>query len=116
MVKDLDGSLAKVHHTLSGCNPSSKAKAVFAHDNMREQMKLMDLINDECAAVCRRAVEPVYQLEIIAWSTFIRVLQCKCPTLLRLLKSLVSRNDHRNAQKCTRMLIYQGYAWLHLLS
>ena len=109
MVKDLDGSLAKVGRKLCGGNLSSIAKAVFAHDDIREQilLKVMDLINDECTAMCRRAVEPqplfrrvpVDQLESIAWSTFIKELQCKCPTLLRLLKSLVSRNDHRNAKK-----------------
>ena len=109
MVKDLDGSLSKIGRVLCGGDPLSIAKAVFAHDNIREQilLKVMDLINDECSAMCRRAVKPeslfhrvpVDQLENIAWSTFIKELQCKCPTLLRLLKSLVSRNDHRNAQK-----------------
>ena len=109
MVKELDGSLAKVGRTLCGGNPSSIAKAVFAHDDIREQilLKVMDLINDECTAMCRRAVKPqplfrrvlVDQFESLAWSNFIKELQCKCPTLLRLLKSLVSRNDHRNAHK-----------------
>ena len=86
------------------------ARAVFAHSTLREQvlLKVLDLIDSECAALCRKAGTddqspfrrlPLEKLEEFKWDTYIQELQCRGPFLLRLFSTLVKHNDHRNKTK-----------------
>ena len=69
------------------------ARAVFAHSTLREQvlLKVLDLIDSECAALCRKAGTdgqspfrrlPLEKLEEFKWDTYIRELQLRGPSIL----------------------------------
>ena len=105
----VDLSLRKIAQTLSGGHLPSIAKAVFSHCGIREHilLRVMDTLNNECDLMCRKNVEQpslfrkmsIAAVEEFSWVAAITELQKNCPTLLRLLRSLVSRNDHRNEHK-----------------
>ena len=105
----IDHCLTKIGRNLAGGHIPSIAKSIFAHAGLREALllKVMDQIGSECGGVCRRNTETpslfqsleVGKLDGFCWSDCISELQTKCPMLLRLLTSVVSSNDHRNAQK-----------------
>lgn len=101
----------KIGRVLAGGHIPSIAKAVFAHESLREQMllKVMDLINDELDKLCRRGTVdeppscfrhiPVTDLEEFDFKKCMSELQTKCSFLYRLITTLVQRNDHRNKTK-----------------
>ena len=105
----VDLSLRKISQTLSGGHLPSIAKAVFSHCGIREHilLRVMDTLNNECDLMCRKNVEQpslfrimsIAAVEEFSWVAAITELQNNFPTLLRLLRSLVSRNDHRNEHK-----------------
>ena len=103
----IDRSLTKIGRNLAGGHIPLIAKSIFAHAGLREALllKVMDQIGSECGGVCRRNTETpslfrsleVGKLDGFCWSDCISELQTKCPMLLRLLTSVASSNDHRNA-------------------
>ena len=50
----MDHDLQKMSRALAGGCLDSVAKAVFAHSALRERTKVLDLVNSECAALCRK--------------------------------------------------------------
>ena len=101
----------KIGRALAGGHLPSIAKAIFAHNGVREEvlLKVMDLINEEVDSLCRIAKENepsspfrhilVSDLESFTFQNCLCQLQEKSPFLYRLMVSLVQRNDHRNNSK-----------------
>ena len=101
----------KIGRALAGGHLPSIAKATFAHNGLREELllKVMDLVNEEVDALCRKEKEnespspfrhiPVLDFESFSLKDCTRQLQEKSPFLYRLIISLVQRNDHRNKSK-----------------
>ena len=101
----------KIGRALAGGHLPSIAKAIFAHNGVREEvlLKVMDLIKEEVDSLCRKVKEneppspfrhiPVTDLESFSFQECVRQLQEKSPFLYRLMVSLVQRNDHRNKSK-----------------
>ena len=94
---------------LAGGHLPTIAKMALAHEGIREQilLRLFDLIDAECGKLCQRACStpslfrkiPVGRLSKFQWGYCIQELQVKAPTLLRMLSTIVSKNDHRNQHK-----------------
>ena len=82
---------------------------MLAHEGIREHvlLKVFDLVDAECGKLCQRSGNPpplfrkipVDKLPQFQWGPCIEELEVKAPTLLRMLATIVSRNDHRNQHK-----------------
>ena len=102
--------LARLGRALAGGHLPTIAKAVFAHDGLRELvlLKLLDTIDSECSVLCRRNASsqspfrkvPVDAMEGHQWSNCIHELESKAPTMLKVFSIICTRNDHRNQHKC----------------
>ena len=109
VTKDVDEGLQKIGRALAGGNTSSIAKAVFSHSGIRECIvdKVIDVVNEECTTLCRKSLQPISlfrqlqpdQIDVFSWGQCVAELKKHCPTTLRLFNMIVSRSDHRNAQK-----------------
>ena len=105
--KILDPSLSKIGRCLAGGNLSSLAKAVFGHHELKRKLteKVVESVGEECALICRRSKSPLFRrfpadkAEGFSFSDCITELERMCPTLFRLLTSVVTANDARNAEK-----------------
>ena len=83
------------------------AEAVLEITTLREVIfsSFVKAISKECSILCGKTVEglfrriPVTKLADITWGAFIEELKSKAPTLLQLMTSVVSVNDHRNTSK-----------------
>ena len=109
--KEVDCDLQKVARALAGGCVKSVAKAVFAHSALREQvlLKVLDLVNTECAALCRKTGTeglspfrqlPLANLEEFSWDPYIQELKLRGPFMYQLFSTLVKHSDHRNRTKC----------------
>ena len=85
----------------------SIAKAVIAHPELCAAItvRLFDDIDNECTKLCadQKSVFkhiPVTDLGTFTWINFMDELETKAPTLLQILRTVTSHNDHRNKQKC----------------
>lgn len=97
--KDIDGSLIKIARALAGGHHPSIARAVFSEPTLKECLiqKVINLLNDECATLCRKASNPpslfrkfpVKEVDSFSWDRCADELAVKAPTLLRLLSFLV---------------------------
>ena len=62
-------------------------------------------IDEECAALCRRAEPtsfrktPLEELQDFSWSKYIGEMEVKSPLLLKFLRMIVGRSDSRNGHK-----------------
>ena len=100
---ELQESLVKVGAALAGGHASSIAKAVFAHSQLREHilLKVLDLICEESATLCKRNPAssfrriPIDSLSMFCWEHYYKELDHKAPILSRMVK----HNDHRNSKK-----------------
>ena len=106
----MDHDLQKIARALAGGCIDSVAKAVFAHSALREQilLKVLDLVNSECAALCRKTGAdgpspfrrlPLKNVEEFSWDIYIQELKLRGPFLLKLFRTLVQHNEHRNMTK-----------------
>ena len=106
----MDHDLHKIARALAGGCVDSVAKAVFAHSALREQipLKVLDLVNSECAALCRKTGAdgpstfrrlPLKNVEEFSWDIYIQELKLRGPFLLKLFRTLVQHNEHRNMTK-----------------
>ena len=103
--KEVDHDLHKIARALAGGCVDSVAKAVFAHSALRERTKVLDLVNIECAALCRKTGAngpspfcrlPLKNVEEFSWDIYIQELKLRGPFLLKLFRTLVQHNEHRN--------------------
>ena len=98
---------SKIARALLGGHTVSIAKAVLGNKDMREAVITLVLtqLNEECTNLCRSATGspfrtiPVNKLANFKWRDMVSDLHLKAPLLFKLLYSVVSRNDHRNAVK-----------------
>ena len=107
--KVLDPGLEKIGRALAGGHLPSIARAVYSHTCLREHivMKVMKVVNDECASLCSKSAQPVFmfrqvsteQAETFSWKQCVSDLEQKVPTLFSILTYVVSRTDHRNQNK-----------------
>ena len=105
----VDNSLVKIGRSLAGGHIPSIARTIFSHAGLREELliKVMNQVNEECAAICKRNVTTtslfrrvsVDKFEKFSWDDCISELQSTCPTLLCILRNVVSSSDHRNVHK-----------------
>ena len=106
----MDHDLQKIARALAGEYVDSVAKAVFAHSALRERilLKVLDLVNSECAALCRKTGAngpspfrrlPLKNVEEFSWDIYIQELKLRGPFLLKLFRALVQHNEHRNMTK-----------------
>ena len=83
---------------------------MFAHSALREQilLKVLDLVNSECAALCRKTGAdgpsplcrlPLKNVEEFSRDIYIQELKLRGPFLLKLFRTLVQHNEHRNMTK-----------------
>ena len=101
--------MCKLGRALAGGHLSTIAKMVLAHEGLREHilLKLFELIDAECGKLCQRGCNPpslfrkipVENLPKFQWGSLITELEARAPTLLRMLATIVSKNDHRNQYK-----------------
>ena len=79
-----------------------------AHNELRELLFLLflDEVNSECSRLCQHKPEPSLFRKIptskfgeFTWKVLADELRVKAPTLLRVLSTVASRNDHRNKKK-----------------
>ena len=104
---ELESPLSRIGRALAGGHLNTIARTVFAHDGLRELLihKMMMKINDECSTLCQCANPSLFRkratsdLQNFKWETYVKELESKSPTLLRLLMYLVSHSDHRNEVK-----------------
>jgi hypothetical protein len=103
----VDPSLNRLGRALASGNTETIAKAVIAHQALRGVVvhKVFNLIDEECAALCRRA-EPtsfrktsLKELQEFTWSKYVGEMEAKSPLLLELFKMIVGRSDSRNDHK-----------------
>ena len=105
--KEVDHDLQKIARALAGGCVDSVAKAVFAHSALRERilLKVLDLVNSECSALCRKTGAdgpspfrqlPLKNVEEFSWDIYIQELKLRSPFLLKLFRTLVQHNEHRN--------------------
>lgn len=103
----VDPSLNRLGRALASGNTETIAKAVIAHQGLHEVIvnKVFNLIDEECAALCRRAEPtsfrktPLEELQGFTWSKFMGAMEAKSPLLLKLLRMIVGRSDSRNEHK-----------------
>ena len=82
------------------------AKAVFAHYTLKKKFieKVVEIVREECALMCGRSRTPLFRrlpvdkAEGFSFTDCISELERMFPTLLRLLTSVVTANDARNAK------------------
>ena len=92
----------KLGRALAGGHIPSLAKAFMEHEQLRSSMLKLFLeeINRECQALCSKLQPslfrkiPTTQLLDFQWEGLISDLQNGAPTLLKILSSVVVRNDH----------------------
>ncbi len=94
---------------MAGGHLPSIARAVFSVSELRELLleKFIGLLNDECAALCRKSGDvpslfrkfPIDTVDSFSCERCIDELRVKAPNLLKLMVFLVSRSDHRNKTK-----------------
>ena len=94
---------------LAGGNLPSLAKAVIAHQQLYEEIlkQIHAKINNECSRLCQRQTDcvsllrkaPLTRLLEWDWKFVIDELAQKAPTVLSVLSSIATHNDHRNAKK-----------------
>lgn len=107
--KTLSEEESKLGRALAGGHLPSVAKAVMGHQVLREAVTLLllDQIDEECSKLCQRSSDPpslfrkvpVKEMSDFKWDHFIDELRSKAPTLLQVLATITSRNDHRNKHK-----------------
>ena len=102
----LEFTLEKVGRALAGGNVQSIARAVFAHEGIRQHLitKVMKVINDECSSLCRVSGHPVSAFRKLSPEqaeafSCMEELEIRAPTLCDLLGHIVSRSDCRNKMK-----------------
>ena len=105
----LEFTLEKIGQALAGGNVQSIARAVFAHEGIRQHLitRVMKVINDECSSLCRVSGHPVSafrklspeQAEAFSWLECMEELEIRGPTLCDLLSHIVSRSDCHNKMK-----------------
>ena len=89
----MDHDLQKIARALAGGCVDSVAKAVFAHSVLRERilLKVLDLVNSECATLCRKTGAdgpspfrrlPLKNVEELSWDIYIQELKLRGPFLL----------------------------------
>lgn len=110
--KQLSEDECKLGRALAGGHKQSIAKAVMGHQELRKAVTLLllDQIDDECSKLCQRSSDPpslfrkvpVTEMTDFQWDHFLDELRSKAPTLLQVLSTITSRNDHRNEHKCGR--------------
>ncbi len=106
VTKEVSERFSKVTRAVAGGHPPSIARAVFSEPSLKECIieKVINLLNDECAALCKKASNPpsllrkfpIRKADLFSWDRCVEELVVKAPTLLKLLSFLVSRSDHRN--------------------
>ena len=108
----MDPRLQKIARALAGGCLETIAKAVFTHTDLRELIlvKVLHLVNEECATICRKTVGtdqaslfrriPLATLEEFKWDACVKELETNCPFLYRLFTTVVKYSDHRNKVKC----------------
>ena len=80
---------------------------MFSHYELRRELigKCADILREECARMCRRSNSPLFRrlpidkMEEFSFSECIGELDRICPVLLKLLTSVVTANDARNAER-----------------
>ena len=106
----MDHDLQKIARALAGGCVDSVAKAVFAHSALRERilLKVLDLVNSEYVALYRKTGAdgpshfrrlPLKNVEEFSWDIYIQELKLRGPFLLKLFRTLVQHNEHRNMTK-----------------
>ena len=105
----LSADLARVGRALAGGHLPTIVRAIFSHEGLRHlvELKLLDILTNECSTLCRRKADPpspfrrfeVSQLAGFKWSVFIQDLQVNAPTLLKVFSTIASHSDHRNDRK-----------------
>lgn len=90
----VDNSLVTIGRSLAGGHIPSIAKAIVSHSYLKEEIlfKVMNPVNEECAAICKRT-------DKFSWEDCISEPQSTYPTLLRVHRSVVSYSDNRNVHK-----------------
>ena len=84
----------------------------MGHQELRKAVTLLllDQIDDECSKLCQRSSDPpslfrkvpMTEMTDFQWDHFLDELRSKAPTLLQVLSTITSCNDHRNEHKCGR--------------
>ena len=105
--KKLGTSGSKVARALLGGHAESIAKAVLEQDDIKESIVtlLLGELNKECTYLCKKTHSSPFraiavdQLPLFKWENVVSDLQLKAPFLFKILHSITSRNDHRNAVK-----------------
>ena len=102
----------KLGRGLAGGHKQSIAKAVMGHQQLRKAVTLLllDQIDYECSKLCQRSSDPpslfhkvpVTETSDFQWDRFLDELRSKAPTLLQVLSTITSHNDHCNEHKCGR--------------
>ena len=105
--KMVDENFSKLARSLIGGHLPTIAKHALADKCLREHIftKVVETIDFECDRLCQRDNPSLFrkigipQLSVFKWEMCIEQLKQKAPTLLTLVKALVSKSDHRNQQK-----------------
>ena len=105
--KELGPSGSRIARTLLGGHAVSIAKAVLEQDDIKDSIVtlLLGKLNDEYTYLCKKnhsstfRTIPVDQLAHLKLENIVADLQLKDPFLFKILHSITSGNDHRNAVK-----------------
>ena len=107
LTKVLGEAESKVAQCLAYGHGPSIAKAIMDIGALREAVftSFVSTICGECNALCQRSGTSLFRtiaatdLANTKWGAFMEELQSKAPTLLHLLTTIVTFNDHRNVSK-----------------
>lgn len=107
VTKILGEAESKIAQSLVTGHAPSFADAALEITPLKEAVftSFVNTICHECSTLCQRVDSglfrniPVTDLADMKWQEFIEELQCKAPTLLQILTTIVSFNDHRNTTK-----------------
>ena len=109
VIKTLGDVEGNVVRQLIGGHAPSIASVVMGMREVREALlsKFTDTISDECKSLCRNLPDhtsqfqsiPVAKLVEFTWVGLIEELEAKAPTLLHLIKAIVTHRDHQNRTK-----------------
>ncbi len=107
--KTLGENEGKLARALLGGHSRSIAKAVMQMSSVREEVftSFLNVLDNECRRLCQKQADtpskfkssPVDQLHKFSWKELIHELTLKAPKLLKILTTIVARNDHRNKHK-----------------
>ncbi len=81
--------------------------------------KVINLLNDECAALCSKATNPpslfrkfpIHKADSFSWDSYVDELVVKAPILWKMLSFLVSRSDHRNKARVDTIFYFNLQYW-----